>query len=91
MLVDGRSLAHQESGHVEVVAGHVHEDAAAVLEVGHRRRRGVAAGDVDGAHVADGAVVDLTAACHGFKNIFLKVLQSNRCFQSSRANKPSGT
>lgn len=51
--------SHQETGHVEVVASHVHEDATAVLEVGHRRRGRVAAGDVDGAHVTDGAGVDL--------------------------------
>lgn len=51
---------HKEAGHVEVVAGHVHEDPAAVLQVRHRRRRGVSAGDVDGAHVSDRAGVDLT-------------------------------
>lgn len=52
-------VSHQEPSHVEVVAGHVHEDPAAVLQVGHRWRRRVAAGDVDGAHFADGTLVDL--------------------------------
>lgn len=59
---------YQEARHVEVVARHVHEDAAAVLEVGHRWRRGVAAGDVDGAHVTDGAAVDLAERAYTWQS-----------------------
>lgn len=50
---------HKETGHVEVVACHVHEDPTAVLQVSHRRRRWVSASDVDGAYVTDGTGVDL--------------------------------
>lgn len=42
------------------MAGHVHKDATAVLQVGHRRRCGVTASDVDRANVTDHARVDLS-------------------------------
>ena len=52
-------MAHKEARHVEIVAGLVHEDPAAVLEVRYRRRCGISADDADSADVADRSRVDL--------------------------------
>lgn len=54
--------AHQEAGHVEVMARHIHEDTTAALQVSNRWRGRVAAGDVDGAHVSDSTRVNLVKA-----------------------------
>jgi len=57
--VDGHEfLAHEEAGQVEVVDRHVAEQAARALDVGRRRRGGVAADDGDDLEVADIAAAD---------------------------------
>lgn len=56
---------HEEAGHVEVVAGHVHENASAVLKVRYRRRGGIAAGDVDSPHITYRARVNLVVKIEG--------------------------
>lgn len=81
-MLERDETSHQEAGHVEVVAGHVHEDSAAVLEVCHRRRSRVAAGDVDGSHVANGASVNLSGhfKIRMAKSRVVLVLESKYCF-----------
>src|SRR6185312_3870214 len=54
-------LREQPSGDVEVVNGHVLEEAAAHLDVAHRRRRGIVADDVQCLEAADGSGLKLLA------------------------------
>jgi hypothetical protein len=46
-------LAHQEARHVEIVDHHVPEQPARPLDIGDRRRRGIAGGDGHKLHRAD--------------------------------------
>jgi hypothetical protein len=63
-VTSDRLFAEQEAGHVEIVDGHVAEDAAGALDVIDRRGARIARGDRHHFDVADAAIVDRLAHGH---------------------------
>ena len=56
-----RLLAEHEARHVEIVDHHVAEQAAGARDIGDRRRRGIARGDLHQFDRADRALADAAA------------------------------